>query len=178
MDARMPLLAPLMALAVALGGCGGSAGASGGNSVAADPAAARNLAAAQSFLAAMAKNPGVVTLPDGLEYQVVTHGTSGGASPTASDYVEVNYEARLPSGVVVDSSYQRGQPSSFQVGRLVPAWTEALQLMKPGDTWMLYSPPNLGYGAEGAGPIPPDSALVFKIELIRVLPPGSAGGPG
>ena len=72
----------------------------------------------------------------------------------------------------------QGQGDAFQVGGLVPAWTQALQLMKPGDVWILYSPPGLAYGARGAGPIPPQSALVFKIELIRVLPAGAGGGPG
>ena len=144
----------------------------------ADPRAAQNLAAANAFLAAKAKEPGVVTLPSGLEYKVLQSGPAGGASPLAEDRVVVNYEGALPDGTVVDSSYKRGQPDVFVAGQLIPAWTEALEKMKPGDSWLLYVPPALGYGAKGAGPIPPNSALVFKIELIRVLPRDVSVGDG
>jgi FKBP-type peptidyl-prolyl cis-trans isomerase len=160
----MPGLVPVLALALAmaLGACGGNP-------------AAQNLAAAKAFLADVARQPGVVRLPSGLEYRVLQSGPADGHRPHADDYVLVNYDARLTTGEVVDSSYARGQPDSFQVGALVPAWTEALQRMRPGDVWMLYSPPSLAYGEQGAGPIPPNSALVFKIELVSVLPRGGAG---
>ena len=144
----------------------------------ADPRAAQNLAQANAFLATNAKAPGVVTLPSGLQYKVVEAGPAGGASPLADDHVIVNYEGKLLDGTVFDSSYQRGQPATFVVGELIPAWTEALQKMHPGDVWMLYVPPGLAYGEKGAGPIPPDSALVFKIQLIGILPRDASVGNG
>src|SRR5580698_3868946 len=147
-------------------------------SACADPRAAQNLAAARAFLATNAKAEGVITLPSGLQYKVVQSGAAGGASPLADDHVIVNYEGTLLDGTVFDSSYQRGQPATFVVGQLIPAWTEALQKMKPGDTWMLYAPPGLAYGAKGAGPIPPNSALIFKIELIGILPRDASVGNG
>jgi len=136
------------------------------------------MAAAKAFLAANAKAEGVITLPSGLQYKVVQSGAAGGASPRADDRVIVNYEGKLLDGTVFDSSYQRGQPATFTVGQLIPAWTLALQKMKPGDVWMLYAPPRLAYGEEGAGPIPPDSALIFKIELIGILPRDASVGNG
>jgi FKBP-type peptidyl-prolyl cis-trans isomerase len=132
-------------------------------------------AASRAYLAEVGREPGVVRLPDGLEYRVLQSGLATSRSPGVNDKVLVNYEARLPSGELVDSSYARGQPNTFQVNGVVKAWTEALQLMKPGDVWMLYAPASLAYGDAGAGPIPPGSALVFKVELIRVLPPGDGG---
>jgi FKBP-type peptidyl-prolyl cis-trans isomerase len=149
-----------------------------GLSACADPRAQQDLAAANAFLAANAKADGVVTLPSGLQYKVVQAGPAGGASPRADDQVQVNYEGKLLDGTVFDSSYQRGQPATFVVGELIPAWTEALQKMHPGDVWMLYAPPKLAYGEKGAGPIPPDSALVFKIELISILPRDASVGNG
>jgi FKBP-type peptidyl-prolyl cis-trans isomerase len=147
-------------------------------SACADPRAAQDLAQANAFLATNAKAEGVVTLPSGLQYKVVQAGASGGASPLADDHVIVNYEGQLLDGAVFDSSYQRGHPETFVVGQLIPAWTEALQKMKPGDTWMLYAPPALAYGEKGAGPIPPNSALIFKIELIGILPRDASVGNG
>jgi peptidylprolyl isomerase/FKBP-type peptidyl-prolyl cis-trans isomerase FklB len=144
----------------------------------ADPRAAQNLAQAKAFLAQNGKADGVVTLPSGLQYRVVQAGPSGGASPLADDRVIVNYEGKLLDGTVFDSSYPRGQPASFVVGQLIPAWTEALQKMRPGDVWMLYAPPDLAYGAKGAGPIPPNSALIFKIELIGIVPRDASVGNG
>jgi peptidylprolyl isomerase/FKBP-type peptidyl-prolyl cis-trans isomerase FklB len=149
-----------------------------GLSACADPRAQQDLAQANAFLATNAKAPGVVTLPSGLQYKVVEAGPAGGASPLADDHVIVNYEGKLLDGTVFDSSYQRGQPATFVVGELIPAWTEALQKMHPGDVWMLYAPPALAYGEKGAGPIPPDSALVFKIQLIGILPRDASVGNG
>ena len=144
----------------------------------ADPRATQDLAQANAFLATNAKAEGVVTLPSGLQYRVLRAGPAGGASPLADDRVIVNYEGKLLDGQVFDSSYQRGHPETFQVGGLIPAWTEALQKMRPGDQWMLYAPPNLAYGEQGAGPIPPNSALIFKIELIGILPRDASVGAG
>ena len=161
---RFPL-AMIFALAVGLSAC-------------ADPRAQQDLAQANAFLAANAKADGVVTLPSGLQYKVVRAGPAGGASPLADDHVIVGYEGKLLDGTVFDSTYQHGQPATFVVGELIPAWTQALKKMRPGDTWMLYSPPKLAYGAKGAGPIPPNSALIFKIELIGILPRDASVGNG
>ena len=144
----------------------------------ADPRASQAQAQGAAFLAQNAKADGVITLPDGLQYKVVEQGGTGGASPLADDHVIVHYEGKLLDGTVFDSSYQRGQPATFVVNQLIPAWTEALQKMKPGDTWMLYVPPKLGYGGEGAGPIPPNSVLIFKMKLIGILPRDASVGNG
>jgi peptidylprolyl isomerase/FKBP-type peptidyl-prolyl cis-trans isomerase FklB len=137
------------------------------------PKAKANLAATEAFLAQNAKAPGVVTLPDGLQYRIVTSGPATGLKPHLQDEVKVNYEGKLIDGTVFDSSYERGQPYAAPLNNLVKGWQEALQLMRPGDVWMLYVPPELGYGADGQGKIPPGAALIFKIELIDSLP-----GPG
>jgi peptidylprolyl isomerase/FKBP-type peptidyl-prolyl cis-trans isomerase FklB len=126
-------------------------------------------AASAAFLKKNGAEAGVVTLKDGLQYKVVTAGPQDGPRPKLGDEVKVNYEGALIDGKVFDSSYQRGEPDVFTVGDVVPAWNEALQLMRPGDVWYLYVPPKLGYGAQGAGPIPPNAVMVFKIELIGVL---------
>ena len=136
------------------------------------PAEASN-PAAKAFMAQTAKEPGVVTLPDGLEYKIVRSGPATGLKPHLNDEVKVMYEGKLVDGTVFDSSYERGQPAAMPLKGLVKAWQEALQLMRPGDEWILYVPPELGYGAEGQGPIPPGAVLIFRIELIDVLP-----GPG
>ena len=132
-----------------------------------------SLAVAQAFMAQNAKQPGVVTLADGLQYKVVRSGPADGPKPNPTDEVKVNYEGKLVDGTVFDSSYERGVPASFPLQGLVPAWKEALVMMRPGDEWMLYTPASLAYGDEGAGAIPPGSTLIFRIELIAVLP-----GPG
>jgi peptidylprolyl isomerase/FKBP-type peptidyl-prolyl cis-trans isomerase FklB len=133
-----------------------------------------NLAAAKTFMANNAKQPGVQSTASGLQYKVVRSGPASGLHPQPNDEVKVNYEGKLPDGKVFDSSYERGVPASMPLSGLIPAWVEALQLMRPGDEWILYVPPELGYGAEGAGgDIPPNSPLIFRIELIDLLP-----GPG
>ena len=129
-----------------------------------------SLAAAQAFLAQNARQPGVVTLADGLQYKIVRSGPASGAKPSPTDEVKVNYEGKLVDGTVFDSSYERGTPASFPLQGLVPAWKEALVMMRPGDEWTLYVPPELGYGAEDKGPIPGNSVMIFRIELIDVLP--------
>jgi FKBP-type peptidyl-prolyl cis-trans isomerase len=121
------------------------------------------------FLAKTAKEPGVVTLPSGLEYKVVSSGPAGGASPKPGDIIKVHYEGKLVSGEVFDSSFERGKPVLMPLGDLVPAWMEALPKMKVGDEWLLYCPPSLGYGERGAGPIPPNSVLIFRVKLLGML---------
>jgi peptidylprolyl isomerase/FKBP-type peptidyl-prolyl cis-trans isomerase FklB len=142
--------------AVSLAGCGSKK-------------AAENLVAADAFMAKNAKEPGVVTLPEGLQYKVVRSGPNGGMHPTRADEVKVHYEGKLIDGTVFDSSYERGAPASFPLDGLVPAWIIALQRMKAGDEWILYVPPALGYGAQDKGPIPGNSVMIFRIELIDVL---------
>ena len=139
-------------------------------------AASAELAAGKAFLARNAKAPGVKVLPSGLQYKIVRSGPADGQRPQKGDEVKVNYEGKLLNGKVFDSSYDRGQPAAMPLDALIPGWIEALQLMRPGDEWLLYVPPQLGYGAEGAGEIPPDSTLIFRIELINFLPgPGRVG---
>ncbi len=132
-----------------------------------------NEAAGVAFLAANAKEPGVVTLPDGLQYKEITKGN--GANPTDSDTVVVDYSGTLINGKEFDSSYKRGQPATFQVSAVIPGWTEALKLMKPGATWKLFIPASLAYGAQGvpgeAGQAPvigPNEVLIFQVHLISV----------
>jgi peptidylprolyl isomerase/FKBP-type peptidyl-prolyl cis-trans isomerase FklB len=141
------------------------------------PVVADESAAAKAFLAKNASQPGVHVLPDGLQYKVVHEGPAGGLRPHPQDEVKVNYEGKLINGKVFDSSYERGQPAAMPLRGLIKGWVEALQLMRPGDEWILYVPPELGYGAAGGGDvIPGGAALIFRIELIDVLPgPGSIG---
>lgn len=137
-----------------------------------------NMDAAKTFMTNNAKADGVKTLPSGVQYKVVTSGPADGTSPKKSDEVKVHYEGKLLSGEIFDSSFQRGAPATFPLGGLIPAWVEALQQMKPGDEWLLYVPPEQGYGAQGAGPIPPNSVLIFRIQLIafRDRPMAPTGG--
>lgn len=132
---------------------------------------AKNEQEAKAWLVENGKLDGVVTLPSGLQYKIVKSGPDGGVKPRPQDEIKIHYEGKLTSGRVFDSSYERGSPAAFPLAGLVPGWVEALQLMKPGDEWMLYLPPELGYGENGAGDeIPPNSALIFRIELLDVLP--------
>ena len=125
----------------------------------------------EAFLAQNAKQAGVQTLPSGLQYKVVRSGAPDGLRPALGDEVKVNYEGKLIDGTVFDSSYERGVPAAMPLRGLIPGWQEALPLMRPGDEWILYVPPKLGYGEEGAGgKIPPGAALIFRIELLGVLP--------
>ena len=133
-------------------------------------------AADAGFLAQNAKAPGVIVLPSGLQYKIVHSGPATGARPGPADEVKVNYEGKLVNGTVFDSSFQRGEPADLPLQGLIPGWVEALQLMRPGDEWMLYVPPKLGYGADSPDPIPPNSVLVFRIQLLGVLSHPSAQG--
>ncbi len=122
----------------------------------------------EAFLAANAKKEGVVTLPSGLQYEVLVEGN--GKKPKASDRVRCHYEGTLIDGTLFDSSVRRGEPAVFGVSQVIAGWVEALQLMAEGSKWRLYIPQNMAYGAHGAGEnIPPYSALIFDVELIEVL---------
>ena len=146
-----------------------------------DPALlAANATAATAFMAKTAQEPGVQRLPSGVLYKVVVSGPADGLSPHRQDEVKVHYEGKLISGDIFDSSFERGIPAVMGLTRLIPAWTEALQKMKPGDEWILYVPPSQGYGETGTpgGPIPPNSALIFRIQLIGVLPAAGSTGFG
>ena len=164
-----------IAAALALLASSGALAACKADNSAMQKAAADNAAAAKAFLAKNGQEAGVVTLPSGLQYRIVRSGPATGLKPQKTDEVKVHYEGKLLDGRVFDSSYQRGVPAAMPLAALIPAWVEALQLMRPGDEWTLFVPPELGYGAEGAGggEIPPNSVLIFRIELIDVLP-----GPG
>jgi peptidylprolyl isomerase/FKBP-type peptidyl-prolyl cis-trans isomerase FklB len=135
----------------------------------AQPKPAADTSANTAFLAKNAKEPGVTTLPDGLQYKIVTSGPAGGEKPRAQDEVKVNYEGSLLSGEVFDSSFKHGEPLTFQLDGVIPGWTEVMQLMRPGDEWVVWIPPQLGYGDEDKGAIPPNSVLKFRIQLLGVL---------
>ena len=136
--------------------------------------------AAEKFLAENGKKPGVVTTASGLQYEELKAGS--GASPKASDTVSVNYRGTLLDGTEFDSTAKHGgQPASFEVDHVIPGWTEALQLMKPGAKWKLYIPPKLAYDLRGPPSIPPGSMLIFDVELLGVTaaapPPAAPPAP-
>lgn len=131
---------------------------------------AANAEAGKAFLAKNAAEPGVKSLPSGMQYVVVRSGPETGVRPLPGDQIKVHYEGKLLSGQVFDSSYDRGVPAVMPLDGLIPGWVEALQLMRPGDEWRIFVPADLGYGDQGGGPIPPGATLVFRIELIDVLP--------
>ena len=124
--------------------------------------------AGEAFLVENKGKEGVVTLPSGLQYKVLNEGS--GKQPKATDRVQCHYEGTLIDGTVFDSSIRRGEPAVFGVSQVIPGWVEALQLMSEGAKWRLYIPQEMAYGAHGAGEqIPPYSALIFDVELIKVL---------
>ncbi len=130
--------------------------------------AQKTAAAGQAFLEANKSKPGVVTLPDGLQYKVITQGS--GDSPSANDEVTVNYKGSLLDGTEFDKSPAGGRP--FMVRGVIPGWTEALQKMNVGSKWELYVPSNLAYGPNGHPPvIPPNSTLIFEVELLSITHP-------
>ncbi len=128
--------------------------------------AVKNLSESKTFLADNGKKEGIKTLPSGLEYKVLTEGS--GKMPKAEDTVTVHYKGNFIDGKEFDSSYKRNQPATFQVNGVIKGWSEALQLMKEGSKWQLFIPPELAYGERGVGPIPPNSTLVFEVELLAV----------
>lgn len=127
---------------------------------------AEKIAAGEKFMAENSTKDGVVTLPDGLQYKVITQGT--GAIPTAEDKVKVHYHGTLTDGTVFDSSVDRGEPITFGVTQVIPGWTQALQMMPVGSKWMLYIPYDLAYGDRDGGPIPAYSNLIFEVELLGI----------
>jgi len=122
----------------------------------------------EKFLSENGKKAGVTTTASGLQYEVLTEGT--GKQPKASDTVRCHYEGHLLDGTVFDSSYRRGEPADFGLRQVIAGWTESVQLMKEGAKYRFYIPYNLAYGERGAGSdIPPYAALVFDVELVKVL---------
>lgn len=122
----------------------------------------------EAYLAENAKKEGVVTLPSGLQYQVIKEGNS--RRPKATDKVKCHYEGMLVDGTLFDSSIQRGEPATFPLNGVIKGWTEGLQLMQEGAKYRFFIPYHLGYGENGAGAsIPPFAALVFDVELIEVV---------
>jgi FKBP-type peptidyl-prolyl cis-trans isomerase len=136
----------------------------------------------EAFLAANKGKEGVVTLPSGLQYKILTPGT--GPKPTATDSVVCNYKGTLINGTEFDSSYKRGEPATFPVTGVIKGWTEALQLMPVGSKWQLFIPSDLAYGARGTpgGPIGPNATLIFEVELMSIKdknpPPDKVPAPG
>ncbi len=118
------------------------------------------------FLAENKKKEGVKTRPSGLQYKVIKEGA--GKTPMASDTVVIRYKGTFINGTQFASSYETNEPATFHVSGVMPGWTEALQLMKEGSKWQLFVPPELAYGAQGAGPIGPNATLVFEVELVAV----------
>lgn len=123
----------------------------------------------EEYLASNAKREGVVTTPSGLQYEVITMGT--GPRPMAEDRVRVHYAGTLIDGTEFDSSYKRGEPAVFGVGQVIRGWVEGLQLMPAGSKWKLHIPSDLAYGPSGGpgGGIPPNSVLIFDVELLEVV---------
>lgn len=161
---RPVCLSLILASALSLGACNRT-------DPAAEAAAEANVKAGETFLAEKAKEPGVQKLPKGLMYKVITPATDPNApKPTVRDTVKIHYEGRLIDGTVFDSSFERGMPAAMPLDGLVEAWKIAVPEMKTGETWELYVPAQLGYGEMGMGPIPPNSVLVFKIQLIGIQP--------
>ena len=131
----------------------------------------------QQFLDQNGKQKGVSVLGDGLQYKVVASGPADGPHPAKGDEVKVDYTGSLLSGSVFDSTSATGQPAVLDMGHLIPAWQEVLPRMRPGDDWLVYAPPSLGYGAQGHPPvIPPNSVLVFDIKLLGVLKSDETSG--
>lgn len=129
--------------------------------------AEKNLNDGKAFMEENAKKEGVVTLPSGLQYEIITEGS--GAQPKAKDTVKCHYHGTTIKGDVFDSSVKRGTPASFPLNRVISGWTEALQLMYVGSKWRLFLPPNLAYGEEQISKeIGPNSTLIFEVELLGV----------
>lgn len=133
--------------------------------------AATNKVEGEAFLAKNKNQPGVVTLPDGLQYKIITDGS--GTMPTSDDTATVNYRGTFIDGKEFDSSDKAGHPAQFAVTHVIHGWTEALMKMKVGSKWRLFLPPDLAYGEQGRPGIPPNSVLVFDVELLSIQTPGS-----
>lgn len=130
--------------------------------------AAANLKEGQAFLAANKEKEGIVELPSGLQYEIITLGT--GPKPLASNEVTCHYHGTLINGTIFDSSVQRGRPASFPLNMVIKGWTEGLQLMPTGSKWRFFIPPHLGYGErQVSAQIGPNSTLIFEVELISFI---------
>lgn len=126
-----------------------------------------NLKKSNEFLAANKEKEGIVELKSGLQYQIIKKGN--GRKPDIEDRVTTHYKGQLLDGTIFDSSYDQGNPATFQVSRVMKGWAEALQLMKEGAKWRLFIPPKLAYGEKGAGSkVPPNHVLIFDVELIKI----------
>jgi FKBP-type peptidyl-prolyl cis-trans isomerase len=156
------------------------------NTAAARPADPNNPAAnatipqeARDFLARNARVAGVRTTRSGLQYQVLRTGPAAGLHPQRGDEVKVNYEVSLASGgAPIESTYQQGRPAVIPTNGLIPGFVEALGMMRPGDEWRVWMPPTLAYGDQGSGPIPPGAVIVFRLELVDILPAPERIGRG
>jgi FKBP-type peptidyl-prolyl cis-trans isomerase FklB len=137
--------------------------------------AAKNKAAGEAFLATNKNNPGVVTLPDGLQYKVITNGT--GDIPTPADTVTVNYRGTLVDGTEFDSSFKGGQPAQFAVNRLLPGWAEAVLKMNSGSRWQLFIPAELAFGEMAGRGVPPNSVVIIDVDLLSTKSPPPPAPP-
>jgi FKBP-type peptidyl-prolyl cis-trans isomerase FklB len=126
----------------------------------------KNLWEGRAFLNKNRQKPGVISSATGLQYKIIEPGA--GRRPGLQDRVTVHYRGRLLDGTEFDSSYKRGKPATFAVQGVIPGWTEALQMMKPGAKWQLFIPPELAYGKKGTPTIEPNSTLIFDVELLEV----------
>ncbi|HOQ30988.1 MAG TPA: FKBP-type peptidyl-prolyl cis-trans isomerase [Candidatus Hydrogenedens sp.] len=131
--------------------------------------AVKNEAEAKKFLEENKTKEGVVALPSGLQYKILKEGN--GPKPKETDSVTVHYKGTLLDGTTFDSSYDRGEPVTFPLNRVIKGWTEALQLMPVGSKWQIFIPPNLAYGKDGNQRIPPNALLQFEVELLEIKPP-------
>jgi len=128
----------------------------------------KNKVAGEKFMADNKKKSGVITLPSGLQYQIIKEGT--GPKPTAADQVQVHYHGTLIDGTVIDSSVDRNEPIVHSASGFIPGWNEALSMMPTGSKWKLWIPSDIAYGDAGSGQVPPGSVLIFDIELLKVNP--------
>ena len=149
--------------------------------------AERNQQLAREFLAKNAQKKGVKTLASGLQYRVLAEGDPHAASPGPVDQVSVRYRASLPDGTELDRSEDHAQAAMFRMNSMIPGWREALSAMRPGATWQIFVPPELGYGVNSPPPLPPGSLIVYELELLHVQASGQvppqfmkppAGQPG
>ena len=130
-----------------------------------------NRVLARNFLAANAKQDGIVQMPSGLQYRILAEGDANGAPPLPADQVTVRYTASLIDGTVYDRSDTHDKPATFRVNSVFKAWQEAFRLMKPGAKWQLFVPPDLGYGNNTPPMVPPGSAIIYELELLKIEPP-------
>lgn len=134
-----------------------------------DSVAVQNLKIGHDYLAQVAKQPGVVVLPSGVMYRTISRSLTPGAQPTVADTVTIHYEGKLITGAVFDSSFARNEPASFPLGRLIPAWQDAIPHMHVGDEIVLYTPASQAYGERDLSPdIPPNSTLIFRVHLFGI----------